>query len=166
MPIKSKYYPTNKKMTKTSNDIEAIFKKAYSQISTPRHHLKSNQVLSVVKHGLESIGFDVEKPRIPLQASTGLTFNVDAFLRSKGYLIEVEAGRAIENNQFLKDLVEACVIDNVNYLCIAVPNCYTYKCNKKDVKKNVFEKVCDYMDAIYNSNRVVLPVKGILIIGY
>lgn len=133
-----------------------------------QHHLKSNQVLSVVKPGLESIGFNVEKPKhkIPLQASNGLTFNVDAFLSSEGYLIEVEAGRAIENNQFLKDLFEACVINGFNYLCIVVPDCYTFKCNQKVMKKKAFNKVCDYMDAIYNGNRVALPVKGILIISY
>lgn len=166
MLINSKYYPINGKRTKTSNLIETIFDNAYSQISTPLHHLKSNQVLSVVRPDLINNGFKVERPTIPLKASTGLKFNADAFLESEGYLIEVEAGRAIENNQFLKDLIEACVVDEVEYLCIAVPNCYEYNSNEKKINNKVFEKVCDYMDAIYDSKLVDCHVKGILIIGY
>jgi len=43
-------------------------------------------------------------------------------------------------------------------LCIAV--------RKKYAKKNDFEEVTKHFDALYASNRLKLPLTGILIVGY
>lgn len=61
------------------------------------------------------------------------------------------------NNQFLKDLFQACMMQDVEYLCIAVRNIYK--------KKQDFEEVCRFFDALYSSDRFNLPLKGILVIG-
>ena len=73
-------------------------------------------------------------------------------------VIEVEAGRATENNQFLKDLFQACMMFNVEYLVIAVRNIYR--------NHNDFEIIYTFLETLYISNRIQLPLKGILLIGY
>lgn len=55
------------------------------------------------------------------------SFNADAFSQETRVVIEVEAGRAFMNNQFLKDLFQACMMQNVDYLVIAVRNLYLGK---------------------------------------
>ncbi len=73
-------------------------------------------------------------------------------------MLEVEAGRAVVNNQFLKDLFQACMMHGVNYLGIAVRNIYR--------NSNDFDRVIRFIDTLYASSRIRLPLKGILIIGY
>jgi len=75
-----------------------------------------------------------------------------------GYVIEVEAGRAVTNYQFLKDFFEASMMYNVDYLCIAVRNIYR--------KSKDFEQVVKFFDAMFSSKRIVVPLKGLLVIGY
>ena len=73
-------------------------------------------------------------------------------------VIEVEAGRATANNQFLKDLFQDCMMFNVEYLVIAVRNTYR--------NHNDFEIVYRFLETLYISNRIQLPLKGIMLIGY
>lgn len=66
------------------------------------------------------------------------------------------------NNQFLKDLFQACMMDDVDYLAIAVRNVYEAAgANNRD-----FERVVNFFETMYASNRMKLPLKGILVIGY
>src|SRR5689334_2755928 len=51
-------------------------------------------------------------------------FNADAHAVSEGWVLEVEAGRAVDNNQFLKDIFQACMMHDVLHLAIAVRNTY------------------------------------------
>lgn len=39
-------------------------------------------------------------------------------------VVEVEAGRALTNYQFLKDLFEACMMNKAEFLVVAVRNSY------------------------------------------
>ena len=73
-------------------------------------------------------------------------------------VLEVEAGRAVTNYQFLKDLFEACMMNDVKYLIIAVRNQYK---RKKD-----FETVINFFNTLYASNRIALPLDGVFIVGY
>jgi len=70
----------------------------------------------------------------------------------------VEAGRAVVNNQFLKDFFEACMMQDVDYVVIAVRNDYR--------GNNDFEAVCAFFEALYASQRMILPLKGVTLIGY
>jgi len=65
----------------------------------------------------------------------------------------------VANNQFLKDLFQACMMHEVDYLAIAVRNVY-HESNKD------FESVSTFMDTLYASDRLQLPLKGVLILGY
>ena len=52
------------------------------------------------------------------------SFFADALSNDGRIVIEVEAGRATENNQFLKDIFEASMMFDVEYLVLAVRNVY------------------------------------------
>ena len=52
-----------------------------------------------------------------------LFFEVDAWNEEAGIVIEVEAGRALDNHQFLKDVFEAAMMTDIKYLVIAVREC-------------------------------------------
>lgn len=62
------------------------------------------------------------------------------------------------NYQFLKDFFEACTMVAVDKLCIAVRNKYR--------AFNDFDRVCKFFEAMYASNRLGIPLSGLLIIGY
>ena len=87
-----------------------------------------------------------------------LAFEVDGYSEDFQTVIEVEAGHAVTNFQFLKDFYEACMMQGVQYFCIAVKKIYR--------TSNDFEKVCNFFQALYISNRLRIPLEGILVIGY
>lgn len=149
--------------------IDVFSSKIDSIDSTSHKKLESNAVLAFLADGLTSIGYDVEKSKkaedkieIPVlfgkNGKLEKSFDADAYSRELKTVIEVEAGRAVVNYQFLKDLFEACVMTDVDYCVIAVRRIYR--------KAEDFAKVATFMDTLYSSNRLSLPLKGVLIIGY
>ena len=146
-----------------------VFKNNLSYIDSTVNHLSSDKVLAVVSKDLLNIGYKVETGKktinkifVPvLYGINGVLeqhFDADAYNEQQQIVIEVEAGRAVTNYQFLKDLFEACVMDNVEYLVIAVRNIYN---GNPD-----FNKVVTFFNTLYASNRLKLPLQGVLIIGY
>jgi hypothetical protein len=85
-------------------------------------------------------------------------FRADGYHQKQKYMIEVEAGRAVTNYEFLKELFKACTCDNVDAIAIAVRNIYR--------GSDDFSKVCAFMDTAFSSQRLSLPLKEVLIIGY
>ena len=129
----------------------------------------SNVVLAKVKLGLEGLGFLVESNKTSAGKITVLVlygangrvdkaFEADAYHPQEKTVVEVEAGRGVTNYQFLKDLFQACVMQDVDYVVIAVRQDYR---GSPD-----FAKVITFIETIYASNRLTLPLKGLLIIGY
>jgi hypothetical protein len=80
--------------------------------------------------------------------------------------VEVEAGSGHANNRWRKDLMEACLMPYVDYLAIAVRNCYWFMKNGKQNNTPDFGIVTTEVDALYESHRLQLPLLGILVIGY
>lgn len=163
----------SKKQKKTQNFVELIkiFEKNASEISSKNHHLKSDDVLRVVSNDLLNKGYLVEKSKkhkdkvkIPILygecGKASLSFEADAYDEKNKIVVEVEAGRAVTNYQFLKDFFEACCMDETEYLCIAVREIYGKNDNPD------YKKICDFFEALYASNRIKIPLNGILIIGY
>ena len=85
-------------------------------------------------------------------------FDADAVSSDGRIVLEVEAGRAYSNNQFLKDVFQACMMYGVDYLVIAVRNDYR---GHKD-----FETIFNFFETLYINGRLQLPLKGIVLIGY
>jgi len=126
-------------------------------------------VLEAFRKHLVGIGFEVEagksrdeKVCVPVlfgrDGAAEKSFDADAYHRAGGFVLEVEAGRGVVNNQFLKDLFQACMMHEVKYLAIAIRKVYRGDKN--------FETVCRFFDTLYASNRLTLPLEGILVIGY
>ncbi|MDO4702097.1 MAG: hypothetical protein Q4A47_05740 [Erysipelotrichaceae bacterium] len=169
MSILWTYFPKNREIPNNLNNMIEIFCENISRIDSNNNTLSSDEVLGVIAGALERKGYKVEKSkkredkiRVPaLYGECGkieLAFEVDAYHQNEKIVLEVEAGRAVTNYQFLKDLFEACMMQNVEYLCIAVRIIYG---RNKD-----YSKVCDFMNTMFLSNRFNIPLKGILIIGY
>lgn len=160
----------NSVIDEISKKIIEVFKLHEKEISLETNRLTSNQVLSIIKNDLMEIGFNVEKgvkkeDRI-YKNFLNCDFYLDAYNEEKKYIIEIEAGRAIENYQILKDLFEACVIDGVNYICIAVKLKYPIKIiGAKHRYAMHYKKSLKFLDAFIKSN-VKTQLKGILLIGY
>ena len=163
------YYPKSSKATDLALAVVGAFESAGTAIDSATSNLGSNGVLAQIAHGLRTVGFIVESgkakaDKISVPVLFGLngraekSFEADAYHLGEGFVVEVEAGRGVVNNQFLKDLFQACMMHDVFYVAIAVRNIYS---GSKD-----FEKVCRFMDTLFASRRLELPLKGILIIGY
>jgi hypothetical protein len=129
----------------------------------------SNAVLKKVRPGLEKIGFKVESSKtkegkitIPVlfkeNGQIDVKFEADAYHPKEKIVLEVEAGRGVTNYQFLKDLFQACVMQDVDFFAVAIRQDY--------LGNNDYKKVVGFFDTIFASNRLTLPLKGILIIGY
>ena len=123
-------------------------------------------IVSVYAFEVEKGKKQVDKVRVPVlfgrNGEPELTFEADAAKPDSHIVLEVEAGRAVSNFQFLKDLFEACMMQNILFAGIAVRNEYRYgKSRRRD-----FDYVTRFLDTLYASGRLTLPLQGILVIGY
>ncbi|GAI35079.1 unnamed protein product [marine sediment metagenome] len=167
--IQWQIFPKSQPPTSRFEEVIGCFEKVESMVSSDNRNLNSDQVLVVLRPHLEQIGFRVEagrrkgqKIRVPVlfgrQGKWEKSFEVDAHNEKERVILEVEAGRAVDNYQFLKDLFEACMAQDVDHLVIAVRNIYG---GNKD-----FEAVINYFETLYASGRMKLPLKAVLVIGY
>ncbi len=167
--IKFQFFPRSQGVTKQMEAVIDCFRKKDSEIRSPENNLDSNKVLEIISPDLKNIGFKVEQgkskeKKISVPVLFGLdnvidkSFNADAVSGDGKIVIEVEAGRAVDNNQFLKDIFQACMMFDVEYLIVAVRNDYR--------RGDDFQKIYSFLETLYISNRLCLPLKGILLIGY
>jgi hypothetical protein len=134
-------------------------------------------MLELVRPHLEKIGFKVETSKnsggqihVPVLFSENdgvdIFFAADALSTDHKIVIEVEAGRATRNNQFLKDIFQACMMYEIEYLVIPVLNEYTFKTNGKEQIAHDYQSIKTFLETLYISSRLQLSLKGILLIGY
>lgn len=128
-----------------------------------------DEVLAKVRPFLEKLGYKVEigksaneKIDVPVLFGNDnvidKSFYADAISKDGRIVIEVEAGQATENHRFLKDIFEACMMFDVEYLVLAVRNIYR--------THDDFARIYTFLETLYISNRLQLPLKGILLVGY
>jgi hypothetical protein len=109
------------KPTATAKAVVSAFEAAASRIDSATHQLASNRVLAEVTKELDEVGFRVEvdkkadeKIKVPvlfgINGKLEKAFEADAYQEEVGFVLEVEAGRGVTNNQFLKDLFQACMM--------------------------------------------------------
>ena len=153
-------------------EVEAVikcFQNNYEKIKSPLNNLNSDGVLKCIAADLKLLNFKVEeskakddKIKVPVLFSLNNRidkfFDADAVSADGKIVIEVEAGRAFRNNQFLKDIFQACMMPTVDYLVIAVRNHYH--------NTNDFKAIFQFLETLYISGRLQLPLKGIVLIGY
>ena len=85
-------------------------------------------------------------------------FDADGISQDLSIVLEVEAGRAYRNNQFLKDIFQACMMPTVEYLFLAVRNTYA--------GTDDFISIFNFLETLYINGRLQLPLKGIVLVGY
>jgi hypothetical protein len=167
--IKWHTFPKSAKPMETILHVMNVFEAEEERITSATHNLNSDGVLGVVRPGLQSLGFVIEtgkardqKIQIPvlfgLNGKTERTFEADGYHSEHGIVIEVEAGRAVTNYQFLKDLFQACMMQDTYHLIVAVRQDYR--------GSDDFSKVVSFFETLYASARLTLPLKSITIIGY
>lgn len=167
--IRYQFFPRSRGVTKYIQDVIDCFKAVETDIDSATNNLVSNDVLSIVRPYLEQHGYKVEmgksnEDKIDVPVLFGQdnqidkSFYADALSDDGRIVIEVEAGQATENHRFLKDIFEACMMFDVEYLVLAVRNIYR--------KHDDFQRIFTFLETLYISNRLQLPLKGILLIGY
>lgn len=167
--LRYQLFPRSVGMEEAIKRVIQCFERNISEIESPTHTLKSNEVLSVITSDLKEIGFEVEeskasedKIKVPVLFSLNNRidkfFDADAVSNDGRIVIEVEAGRAYSNNQFLKDVFQACMMYGVDYLIIAVRNDYRGHAD--------FDAIFNFFETLYINGRLQLPLKGIVLIGY
>ena len=130
------YFPKSSPSPEFGRHIVALFEEKAAAIdSSTTVDQHSDTVMARLRPGLEKLGFRVEKGKsiedkivVPVlfghKGKVLKCFNADAHAASEGWVLEVEAGRAVDNNQFLKDIFQACMMHDVLHLAIAVRNTY------------------------------------------
>lgn len=167
--IRYQFFPRSEGLSQAINEVVTCFQSVTSEIESPKNNLSSDEVLAKLRPYLEEAGFVVEsgktknaKIHVPVlfgfDNRIDKSFNADALSKDGKIVVEVEAGRATENNQFLKDIFQASMMHSVEYLVVAVRNEYRGHAD--------FEIVYTFLETLYISNRLRLPLKGILLIGY
>lgn len=173
-------FPKTRKPPDFVETLVKIFKKNESIISTSdvkrKVSLKSNQVLSALSSDLINAGFEVERGKtrdkkihrpvfwgengVPI-----LRYEIDAFHPIWKCGLEIEAARAILGNAIFRDLFQAMVMVEVDYLCIAVSNFYKYNTNLKETKSKDYTQTIAIADTLYSHTRMKMPF-DLIIIGY
>ncbi len=167
--LRYQLFPRSVGITEQLLQVIQCFAIVYDEIKSPEHGLNSDGVLAHLRPHLEALFFRVEAAKtrgskIPVPVLFGLnnhidkSFDADALSGDGTIVLEVEAGRAVVNYQFLKDIFQASLMHNVQYLVMAVRNDYR--------GHDDFQAVHTFLETLYISNRVILPLKGIVLIGY
>ena len=167
--LRYQLFPRSFGISKEILEIINCFEIHYDKIKSPENDLSSDGVLKMLSKDLENINYSVElskasidKIKVPvlfgLNNKIDKFFDADALSNDGKIVIEVEAGRAYRNNQFLKDIFQACMMPEVDYLVIDVRNEY----KKSDDFKSIFQ----FLETLYINSRLQLPLKGIVLIGY
>lgn len=149
--------------------LERVFIPNAEKIDSYKFQINSNEVLDILASDFHECGYVVEtgksaEQKISIPVLFGLngkrekSFDADAFHISTGTVVEIEAGRAVVNYQFLKDFFEACVMTDASHLIIAVRNDYRGTSD--------FMKVVQFFETLYSSGRLWIPLKSLLVIGY
>ena len=167
--IKYQFFPRSVGINEQVQKIINCFLTVNDEICSPEHTFSSNEVLSILRAKLLEVPMKVERGKtrglkISVPVLFGINnkidqhFDADALSSDGTIVLEVEAGRAVDNYQFLKDIFQASMMYGVEYLVLAVRNNYR--------GHDDFKKVYTFLETLYISNRLHLPLKGILLVGY
>jgi hypothetical protein len=167
--LRYQLFPRSVGITEGLQSVIQCFEAVHDDIKSPENTLNSDGVLKLLKPHLELLGFTIETgkakgQKIPVPVLFGLnnridkSFDADGVSKDGRIVLEVEAGRAVVNYQFLKDIFQACMMHGVEYLALAVRNHY--------LGNDDFQRVFNFLETLYISSRLVLPLKGIVLIGY
>ncbi len=152
-----------------------VFREHEPAIATEllERHLKSDEVLATVGADLRCLGFEVEVSKArhdkisrPVffgeNGEPTLRYEVDAYHPEWRCGLDIEGIRAIRGGALYRDLIQAMVMVQVDFLCLAVPNLVQWGTSGKS--RSYIESVRT-LEALYGHTRFKMPYRTI-IIGY
>lgn len=169
-----KYYPSRTAAPEWVGGVTSAFSRVEQSISsTSNRGVTSDGALAALRPALLELGFKVEASksradkltRPVLFGEVGRTvvaYEVDGFHPEHGIVLEVEAGRGAANNADYRDLVRTSLMVDARYLILAMMLEYT----GGGATVRSYEQTRDRLDAIYASERLKLPLTGVLLVGY
>lgn len=136
---------------------------------------KSDEGLRHLRPGLEAAGFQVEgskkradKLHRPVffgeQGKPSTQYEIDAYHQELRIVMEIEAGRSLHGGALYRDLIRMSLMADCDYAIIAVP--LQYRVGPKQQANPVYDTAKAVLEAIYGTNRLRLPFKGLLLVGY
>ena len=172
-----KFYPPRSRPPEWVAGVVRAFSEAEDSIDSHLRATTSDSALAALRPALLALGFEVEagkkkadKLRRPVlfgeQGREDQAYEVDAFHAGQGIALEVEAGRGARGNAVYRDLIQTSLLVDARYLVLAVQSEYHHKSGGKDVIVHSYRDTRNLIDAIYASNRLQLPLEGILLVGY
>jgi hypothetical protein len=173
------YFPRNAKPPQWVWDFIANVRAAEERISTVERKtaLGGDRVLQLLSTGLRELGFEVESSkkasdrirRPVLFGGNGrpeVSYEIDAFHDGSGIAVEVEAARGARGNATYRDLVRTSLIVDAQYLALLLPTVYRYGSSGREVSVRAYNECLDLLSALYASQRLQLPFRGVLLVGY
>jgi hypothetical protein len=176
--VRYHFFPQTEPPPSFLRTVVDVFQKHEGAISTRMldKGLTSNGVLAVLKDDLLQLGFQVElgkseADKISRPVFFGedgvptLKYEIDAYHSVWRCGLEVEAGRAWMGNAVYRDLIQAMVMVQVDFLILAVPNGYKYFSSNKEMVSPDYQRTVNLAKTLFGHNRVRLPY-GLGVIGY
>lgn len=159
-------------------DVMSVFRRHEDAVgtSTLSKGLSSNDVMSILRADLCTLGFQIEsgkgtsgKLKRPVffgqDGRPSRQYEIDGFHEAWRCGIEIEAGRAWMGNAIYRDLVQAMVMVDLKHLILAVPLGYRYFSSGKAVVSKDYENTVSVADALFSHTRIAMPY-GLTVIGY
>ncbi len=169
-----KFYPSHSPAPSWVPGVVAAFEHSRDSIdSRTNRGLSSDGALAQIRPALVRLGFKVESSksradkltRPVLFGEVGRTivaYEVDGFHAEHGIVLEVEAGRGAANNADYRDLIRTSLMVDARYLVLAMM--LEYSGGGATVRS--YAQTRDRLDAVYASERLRLPLAGVLLVGY
>jgi hypothetical protein len=173
-----RYYPTRDRPPKWVYELVEVVRGRREQTeSATVAGLTSDRVLNHLRPGLEGLGYRVEsgkrkddRIRLPVlfgdQGKVVVPYEVDAVHDDLGVLVEIEAGRGARGNAVYRDLIRSSLIVDARFLALGVMNEYRHQSGGKPIAVKSYRDARDLLDAVYASQRLLLPFEGVLLFGY
>lgn len=171
-------FPRTKPPPAFAADLVGVFARHERSIATDKlaKGLTSDTVVARIAPDLARLGFEVETGKRAHQriarpvyfgeeGTPTVRYDIDAYHPEWKCGLEVEAGRAWMGNAVYRDIVQALVMVDVDWLALAVPNTYRFKSGGRDTFNKDYEKTRDLVEALYGHTRIRLPY-GLVLIGY
>ncbi len=178
IPVRYQTFPRTVSPPEFAEQIAKVFIDHYNEITTTtlKKALTSDEVLRVIRHDLEQLGFECEKSKVPSgkinrpvlfgeNGKSEVSYDIDASHSQWHAVLEVEAGRAWKGNAIYRDLIRASIMVGVKYLILAVPNRYQYYVSGKISASADYDNTRDLANALYGHDAFQLPY-NLMLIGY
>ena len=153
-----------------------VFSGQQARLDTSITHNKSDAALAIVRDGLEKIGFHVEggthEKTIYRPVHFGefgkadREYHIDSYHPHLKVGLEVEAGRSLRGNAVYRDIIQTSLLVDVEFFALAIPQRYRFKSGNRELEDRPYEATVSIFDAVYSSERLQLPLRGCLVLGY